>query len=118
MLLWAGFVVDDIHDFSTQTEYLALFSSQVEYLYSPTTPGAYFWFPAEKTPSVATRWELSLASLQSGCNGTGLTSDGCGAYLPDGQVSQLVIFGGLASQNIPQSTFPSFGLDGNNINMS
>lgn len=115
-IVWVGFVASDLVGFSEQTEYMMDTSPQV--LQPPITPSAYMWFPNEKTPYVATRWEISLSELQSGCNGTGVTADVCGAYLPEGQRSPIALVGALAGEYLPQQSWPSFGLDGNNVLLS
>ncbi len=112
--VWAGYAAYNAKSYWTQTDYIAAFSPQV-LLEPPTTTTAYIWFPNNKTTHPVTRWEIPLAELQNGCNGAGLTADGCGAYLPDGQRSPIAIVGALAGEYLPQTFFPYFGLDGNNV---
>jgi len=111
-----AWMLNEVRDFATQTEYMAMIPTQPTTLSAPA--GATFWSPNDKTPWVSTRWTMSYEALSQGCNGTGVFGEGCGAYMPDGQRSPLYIVGGLASEHWSVRTWPSFGMDGNNVNTS
>lgn len=114
ILVWVGFVVDDINDFATQTEYMALGPNTLEVFEPPIEANYQLFMRPEKWSYVTTTLQISLADLQTGCNGTGVTAL-CGAYLPDGQRSPIAMMGLLAGETIPQYSWPSFGLEGNSV---
>lgn len=114
LLIWTGFVIDDVHDYATQTEHMATGPNTMQLFEPPIAASYALYLKPEKFPYVSTMWNISYEDLVSGCNGTGFTSR-CGAYVPTNTETPILIYGALAGTTIPQNSWPSFGVEGNSI---